>query len=94
MMCDLMMYRYVSVYCASGVSRPSGWRVQMRVDGRCFCRVLAFARYGGREESLAWAVRLRDRVLEALELGGDPAWVFYVYGGAPRPKCRPCGTVI
>ena len=50
--------------------------------------------YGGREDALAWALRVRNRVLETLEMGGDPAWVFYVYGGAPRPKCRPCGTVI
>lgn len=87
-------HRYISTYCASGCREPQAWRVQMRAGGSCFCRVIPFARYGGREDALAWALRVRNRVLETLEMGGDPAWTFYVYGGAERPEHRPCGAVI
>ncbi len=89
-----MKHRYISAYSATGSRTPHAWRVQMRAGGKQFCRVLPFSRYGGREDALAWAVRLRDKVQAMLDMGAEPAWAFYIYGGAARPAHRPTVVVL
>lgn len=70
-------------------SGRTSYAVQFKLGRLRYWRLFSPLVYGSEHAALEVATAKRDRIQSALDHGADAAWLFYVYGGADRPRTTP-----